>query len=84
FTCLKIDKTFVQQMNQSDRSVHIIRAALELARSFELTTIAEGIEDANVAAQLAAMGCTHAQGFHFGKPMPKEAVGAWSKSRTVQ
>ena len=33
FTCLKIDKTFIQQINQSERSVHIIKAALELARS---------------------------------------------------
>ena len=30
FTCLKIDKTFVQQINQSERSLHIIKAALEL------------------------------------------------------
>lgn len=45
FTCLKIDKTFVQQIGQSERSVHIIKAALALARSIGLSTIAEGIED---------------------------------------
>lgn len=78
FTCLKIDKTFVQQVNQSERSVHIIKAALELARSIGLSTIAEGIEDAQIGAQLSALGCSHAQGYHYGKPMPKQSVAAWS------
>lgn len=78
FTCLKIDKAFVQQVNQSDRSLHIIKAALELARSIGMSTIAEGIEDAETGAQLAALGCSHAQGYHYGKPMPKEKVAAWA------
>ncbi len=77
FTCLKIDKTFVQQINQSERSVHIIKAALELARSIGLSTIAEGIEDADIAAQLHQLGCSHAQGYHYGKPMPMDAIGPW-------
>jgi EAL domain-containing protein (putative c-di-GMP-specific phosphodiesterase class I) len=77
FTCLKIDKTFIQQINQSERSVHIIKAALELARSIGLSTIAEGIEDARIGSQLAALGCSHAQGYHFAKPMPKQQMGAW-------
>jgi EAL domain-containing protein (putative c-di-GMP-specific phosphodiesterase class I) len=77
FTCIKIDKTFVQQMHQSERSVHIVKAALALAKSIGLSTIAEGIEEQAVGAQLAAMGCSHAQGYHFGKPMPKVAIGAW-------
>lgn len=77
FTCLKIDRTFVQQMHQSERSVHIVKAALALAQSIGLSTIAEGIETQAVGEQLAAMGCSHAQGFHYGKPMPKEDIGAW-------
>ncbi len=78
FTCLKIDKTFVQQLNSSERSRHIIKAALELARSMDLSTIAEGIEEAEIGAQLAALGCSHAQGHYFGMPMPKQQVGAWA------
>lgn len=78
FTCLKIDKTFVQQVGQSDRSRHIIKAALELARSIGLSTIAEGIETADIGAQLSAMGCSHAQGYYYGKPMPKQQMGAWA------
>ena len=88
FTCLKIDKTFIQQINQSERSLHIIKAALELARSIGLSTIAEGIEDAEIASQLAILGCSHAQGYHFGKPMPKQQMGPWlarhQASRTTE
>ena len=78
FTCLKIDKTFVQQINQSERSLHIIKAALELARSIGMSTIAEGIEDAHIGGQLRALGCSHAQGYHYGKPMPKGQMAAWA------
>lgn len=78
FTCLKIDKTFVQQVRQSERSLHIVKAALELARSIGLSTIAEGIEDAEIGAQLSALGCSHAQGYHYGKPMPKQQMAAWA------
>jgi EAL domain-containing protein (putative c-di-GMP-specific phosphodiesterase class I) len=85
FTCLKIDKTFVQQVNQSERSLHIIKAALELARSFGMSTIAEGIEDAEIGARLSALGCSLAQGYHYGKPMPKDQVAAWAaKHRNTQ
>ena len=77
FTCLKIDKTFVQQIRQSERSVHIIKAALELARSIGLSTIAEGIEDHATGEELSKLGCSHAQGYYFGKPMPKNQVAAW-------
>ena len=85
FTCLKIDKAFVQQVNQSERSLHIVKAALELARSIGLSTIAEGIEDAEIGAQLSALGCSHAQGYHYGKPMPKQQMAAWAvKHQAVQ
>ena len=81
FTCLKIDRTFVQQIHQSERSVHIIRAALELARSMGLSTIAEGIEDAATGERLAAMGCTHAQGYYYARPMAKAQIAAWASAQ---
>jgi len=77
FSCIKIDKSFVQQINTSERSLHIVKTALELARGLGMTTVAEGIEDQLIADQLKAMGCTYAQGYHFGRPMPKSKVAAW-------
>ena len=78
FTCLKIDKTFVQQVGKSECSLHIVKAALELARSIGLSTIAEGIENAEIGEQLSTLGCSHAQGYHYGKPMPKQQMAAWA------
>lgn len=77
FSCIKIDKTFVQQMNTSQRSFHIVKSALELARSLGLTTVAEGIEDDAIGQSLATMGCTYAQGFHYAHPMPKQEIAGW-------
>jgi EAL domain-containing protein (putative c-di-GMP-specific phosphodiesterase class I) len=42
-----------------------------------MTTVAEGIEEQAVADQLQAMGCTYAQGYLYGRPMPKARVGEW-------
>lgn len=72
-------------MNQSERSMHFIKAALELARSFGMSTVAEGIEDAEIGASLSALGCSLAQGYHYGKPMPQDQVVAWAaKHRSAQ
>ena len=79
FSSLKIDKTFVQQMDQSERSAHIIKAALELARSLGLSTIAEGIEDSAIGSKLHSLGCTYAQGFFYGRPMPLADVVHWAQ-----
>ena len=81
FTCLKIDKTFVQQIHQSERSSHIIKAALELASSLGLSTIAEGIEDRATGLRLAEMGCSHSQGYFYGKPMPIAGIAEWFSQR---
>ena len=77
FSCIKVDKTFVQQLQTSERSFHIVRSALELARELGMSTVAEGIEEQAVADQLQAMGCTYAQGYLYGRPMPKAMVPAW-------
>ena len=77
FTCIKIDKSFVQQMDQSSRSLQIVRSALELSRLLGMTSVAEGIEDEDTAKALGQMGCTYAQGFHYAKPMALSKIAAW-------
>ncbi len=80
FSCIKIDKAFVQQMRSSERSFHIVQSALALAQSLGLSTVAEGIEDAEMGVQLGAMGCTYAQGYQYGHPMPKHEIESWLKT----
>lgn len=70
FSCLKIDKAFIDRMHASERSYQIIRSTIELARLLEMTTVAEGIEDRATLDMLTGMGCVYAQGYHVGRPMP--------------
>ncbi len=84
FSCIKIDKTFVQQMHTSGRSFQIINAALQLSRLLDITTVAEGIEDAPTGAALASMGCTYVQGYHYARPMPLASVAPWAQAFAAQ
>ena len=77
FSCIKIDKAFVQQMHASQRSLQIVKSALELARLLGLSTVAEGIEDEETGLLLAEMGCTYAQGYFYARPMPISRIAAW-------
>jgi len=78
FSCIKIDKTFVQQMQSSQRSLQIVKSALELARLLGMSIVAEGIEDEDTAQLLADMGCTYAQGYYFARPMPLKSAIPWA------
>ncbi len=70
FSTIKVDKSFVQGATQeSQESLAIIRAVVAMARSLEMTTTAEGVEDATQAALIRELGCTKIQGYYFGRPM---------------
>jgi EAL domain-containing protein (putative c-di-GMP-specific phosphodiesterase class I) len=62
---LKIDKRFVQNMATSEESMAVVRATIEIAHSLGKVVVAEGVEEASVAAALRAMGCDQAQGYLF-------------------
>ena len=66
---LKIDRSFVLGLDDPlNRS--IVRAALDISSTLKVRAVAEGVEDEVACARLRDMGCTHAQGFHFARPMP--------------
>jgi len=77
FTCLKIDKAFVDRLQSSARSFEIVRAAIDLAHRLGMSTVCEGIEDEATAALLGNLGCDLAQGYRFGRPMPAADVPGW-------
>lgn len=66
---LKIDRSFVQQIHDSEKSLDIIRAVVGLAKAFKLGIIAEGIEEQRDIDVLRDLGCQYGQGYHFGKPI---------------
>jgi EAL domain-containing protein (putative c-di-GMP-specific phosphodiesterase class I) len=67
---LKIDKSLVEGVTESQRDALIVRSTIDLAHSLGLKVTAEGIETNEVYALLAAMGCDLAQGYLIARPMP--------------
>jgi diguanylate cyclase (GGDEF)-like protein/PAS domain S-box-containing protein len=65
---LKIDRSFVKNLLQSDRPA-IVESILALARTLNTRVVAEGIEHEQQANELERLGCTHAQGFLFSRPL---------------
>jgi len=68
-TRIKIDQSFVRGIQTSSRDASVIRAILDMARSFNLETIAEGIESTAEYNYLRRELCDEGQGYLFGKPM---------------
>jgi EAL domain-containing protein (putative c-di-GMP-specific phosphodiesterase class I) len=62
---IKIDRSFVEPLLRDPKAVEIVRSIVVLARSFGLTTIAEGVETFEHFQLLASLGVDHAQGFFF-------------------
>jgi EAL domain-containing protein (putative c-di-GMP-specific phosphodiesterase class I) len=67
---IKIDRTFVIGMLETQQDLSVIRAILDMARSFDLETIAEGIETSAQRDRLRVERCNEGQGYLFAKPMP--------------
>lgn len=67
---IKIDMQFVCDLvsNPSDRQV--VKSIVDVARNFEIETIAEGVESQETLTQLAELGVDYAQGYHIGRPAP--------------
>lgn len=67
---LKIDRSFVTDMESSPEAAAVIRSTLDLGRSLDLTVIAEGVENEPQRRALWELGCTGGQGYLFARPMP--------------
>jgi len=71
---LKLDATLIATVHTSPRRARLVRAALALARTLDITVVAEGIETLEQAHILASMGCPLLQGYHLGRPEPLDAL----------
>lgn len=68
FDRIKIDKSFILSLEEKNDSEAIVKAIIGLGSSLGLPVTAEGIEHAEVAETIRAMGCHRGQGYHFGHP----------------
>jgi diguanylate cyclase (GGDEF)-like protein len=74
---LKIDRSFVSGGDaRRDDGDQLVRTIVELGRAYELDVVAEGIEDEEQRRRLVALGCSHGQGYHFGKPADGDSIDA--------
>lgn len=84
FDKVKIDRSFVQSMEENADSEKIVDAILSLARNLGLPAVAEGIENRAVIQHLIGKGCDYGQGYYFGKAMPAdEATQALGTDRAA-
>jgi diguanylate cyclase (GGDEF)-like protein len=70
FDELKIDRSFVSEISDLHRSTAVTHTIVQLARTLDMATVAEGIETEEQSVLLAAMGCRCGQGYYFGRPAP--------------
>ncbi|WP_317202716.1 putative bifunctional diguanylate cyclase/phosphodiesterase [Janthinobacterium sp.] len=74
---LKIDKSFVLNMEHDEGDKKIVRSTIDLGHNMGLRVVAEGIESAAAWRLLQAMGCDQGQGYFMSRPMPAEQLPAW-------
>nr|WP_295836520.1 GGDEF domain-containing phosphodiesterase [uncultured Azospirillum sp.] len=72
---LKVDRSFVSAMHQSEENRAIVRIIMDLARLLGFDVIAEGIETSADANLLRALACDYGQGYHFARPLPAAEAG---------
>ncbi|MEQ8289962.1 MAG: EAL domain-containing protein [Gammaproteobacteria bacterium] len=71
---LKIDKGFIDKINQDKGSSSIVKAIITLAHSLELKVVAEGVETGEQYAYLGEVSCDEAQGYHICYPLPADEL----------
>lgn len=74
---LKIDKSFVMNMQHDSQDEKIVRSVIDLAHHMGLRVVAEGLEDQQAWERLTTLHCDLAQGYWIAKPMPSEAFLPW-------
>ncbi len=75
-TAIKIDRAFAADVNANPVSRGIVKMLLGLGNDLAVDVVAEGLEDADTAQELRALGCGFAQGYFYYRPMPEDALAA--------
>ncbi len=74
---LKIDRSFISDIAESDDDAAIVKAIVQMAHSLRLHTVGEGVETAAQFERLRTLGCEMVQGFYIAAPMPAEEARQW-------
>ncbi len=74
---IKIDRTFITEMDRDASDAAIVRSSLELALNLNLEVVAEGVETQAVWDLLTDLGCSSAQGYYLSRPLPPKEFESW-------
>jgi EAL domain-containing protein (putative c-di-GMP-specific phosphodiesterase class I)/ActR/RegA family two-component response regulator len=77
FSAIKIDRSFVGDLETSSDSLTIVRSVIQLARDLRLASVAEGVASANAVRLLTEWGIDGLQGHYFSPPLPFDGFAAW-------
>jgi diguanylate cyclase (GGDEF)-like protein len=81
---LKIDRSFILNMADSEEDANIVRSTIQLGHSLNLSVVAEGVENPAVLAELERYGCDVAQGFHFSRAVPAAEIPGWVRAQRAK
>jgi EAL domain-containing protein (putative c-di-GMP-specific phosphodiesterase class I) len=76
-TEVKVDSSFVGRLLESPDDEVVVKSIVDLAAALGIRSVAEGVESAEVASALLAMGCVAAQGWHLCRPLNAASATAW-------
>jgi diguanylate cyclase (GGDEF)-like protein len=79
---LKIDRSFVMELDRDPRDAPIVQAITTLGRSLGLLVVGEGVESSDVGDMLRSFGCHRAQGYAIHRPSPGPELTLWLEART--
>ena len=77
-SAIKIDRSFVMEMDHEASDRAIVRSTVDLARHLGLEVVAEGVESREALEELRALGCHLAQGYAISPPLGADALAAWA------
>ncbi len=78
---IKVDRSFVLNMETDEDDATIVRSTIDLARNLGLDVVAEGVETKAVWDRLRTLGCTAAQGYYLSRAIPPAALRTWLLER---
>jgi EAL domain-containing protein (putative c-di-GMP-specific phosphodiesterase class I)/GGDEF domain-containing protein len=81
---IKVDKQFVRRSSESHNDLVIVRTVAELAKRLGLVAVAEGVETAELAREMAVLGYPVLQGFFAARPMPVDKLFEFARGETTE
>jgi diguanylate cyclase len=81
FDEIKVDRSFVMNMDKDEDDAAIVRSTIDLGRNLGLEVVAEGVESKETWDRLNELGCTAAQGYYLTRPVPASELRTWLEER---